>query len=391
MRRLLVAAAVLTIVTVGVPPASADLDSDLADIANQIDELEDALDNAEGARTEFAQRVLDTAARLEAVVAELEAARGALETTELAIDENEVRIADLIDRMEQRRGVILELRADLEREREEAVARAVDIYMAAHSDAADAFADDPESGVGIVYADRVQGFADRVIADFELHRHQQEQEVARLRADQAEAEERRVELEVQRVEAKTLTAEVESRVAAVEAQLEEQRSLLRQMEREIALIEGEVADLAREEDLIRALIAAEQSSGGEAPGLLLRPVPGAVSSGYGWRIHPIYGVSRLHTGWDMNGSCGEPMVAAASGRVFFSGWKGGYGNAVMIDHGGGLATLYGHLSSLGVAYDQQVSVGEVIGWVGTTGTSTACHLHWEVRVNGNPVDPSPWV
>jgi murein DD-endopeptidase MepM/ murein hydrolase activator NlpD len=93
----------------------------------------------------------------------------------------------------------------------------------------------------------------------------------------------------------------------------------------------------------------------------------------------------------MNGSCGQPIVAASEGRVVYTGWKGGYGNTVMIDHGGGLATLYAHQSSIGVVYDQQVTTGEVIGWAGTSGTSTACHLHWVVRVIGNPVDPSPFV
>ncbi|NIR42359.1 MAG: M23 family metallopeptidase, partial [Actinobacteria bacterium] len=134
-------------------------------------------------------------------------------------------------------------------------------------------------------------------------------------------------------------------------------------------------------------IEQEQSRAGTAPGSLLRPVPGGVSSGYGWRIHPIYGDSRLHTGWDMNASCGVPIKAGAGGRVFYSGWRGGYGNAVMIDHGGGLSTLYAHQSSIGVSYGDRVGAGEVIGWVGTTGTSTACHLHFETRVNGTPVDP----
>ncbi len=242
-----------------------------------------------------------------------------------------------------------------------------------------------------MYADRVQGVADQVITEYELHRFQETQEVARLKNEETQEQAHAQQLQIQLAEREANAAEVAARVAEVQAQLADQKAVLGRMEREIAHFEGEIADLAREEELIRVLIEQEQTADGEAPGFLLRPVPGAVSSGFGWRIHPIYGDSRLHTGWDMNGSCGQPIVAAADGRVFFAGWKGGYGNAIMIDHGGGLATLYAHQSSMGVAYDEQVTTGQVIGWVGTTGTSTACHLHWEVRVNGNPVDPSPFV
>ena len=152
--------------------------------------------------------------------------------------------------------------------------------------------------------------------------------------------------------------------------------------------EGEIAALAREESRIRALIEQEQAQNGARPGALLRPVQARVTSLYGYRIHPITGVSRLHGGWDFGASCGTPIVASSAGRVFFVGWKGGFGNTVMIDHGGGVATLYAHQSSVAVSYGEQVASGEVIGWVGTTGQSTGCHLHWEVRIGGNPSDPA---
>lgn len=393
MRRLLVPALAVTVALLVAAPAGADLGSDLSEIQDQIDDLESTIAAAEGARTEFVATLLETARRLEAVAQELLAAEQRLADTESSIVATETLLIDLVERMDVRRGLILQLRADAGRERQAAVNRAVIVYMAAHADASVRFfgGDDPDSAVGIVYADRVQTVADRVIAEYELHRFQEEREVERLEAEEKQAEGQREALRVQQAEGEALAAEVAVRAAEVETQLAEQRALLARMEREIAHFEGEIADLAREEDLIRALIAQEQSGEGEAPGLLLRPVPGAVSSGFGWRIHPIYGNSRLHTGWDLNASCSEPIVAGAAGRVFFSGWKGGYGNTVMIDHGGGVATLYAHQSATGVVYDEQVVTGQVIGWIGTTGTSTACHLHWEVRVNGIPTDPSSWV
>ena len=99
----------------------------------------------------------------------------------------------------------------------------------------------------------------------------------------------------------------------------------------------------------------------------------------------------MHTGWDMSARSGSPIHAAGDGVVVSAGTRGGYGNAVVIDHGGGLATLYAHQSSMAVSAGQQVSQGQVIGYVGCTGYCTGPHLHFEVRVNGTPVDPGGYV
>jgi murein DD-endopeptidase MepM/ murein hydrolase activator NlpD len=117
-----------------------------------------------------------------------------------------------------------------------------------------------------------------------------------------------------------------------------------------------------------------------------RPVPGGISSGFGPRIHPVYGNARQHNGLDMAGSAGDPITACRAGTVVIAGAQGGYGNAVVIDHGGGMATLYAHQSRLAVQVGQQVDAGAVIGFVGSTGLSTGPHLHFEVRMLGTPID-----
>jgi murein DD-endopeptidase MepM/ murein hydrolase activator NlpD len=98
-----------------------------------------------------------------------------------------------------------------------------------------------------------------------------------------------------------------------------------------------------------------------------------------------------HPGIDLHASYGDPIHACRAGTVVSAGWLGGYGNAVIIDHGGGMATLYGHQSRMAVTAGQQVTAGQVIGYIGSTGYSTGPHLHFEVRINGNVVDPAPYL
>jgi murein DD-endopeptidase MepM/ murein hydrolase activator NlpD len=120
----------------------------------------------------------------------------------------------------------------------------------------------------------------------------------------------------------------------------------------------------------------------------LWPVPSHyITSPFGWRIHPILGTKRLHAGMDIRAPYGTAISAAAAGTVVRSGWYGGYGNAVVIDHGGGVVTLYGHQSRVAVRAGQRVTRGQTIGYSGSTGLSNGPHLHFEVRVNGVPTDP----
>lgn len=118
------------------------------------------------------------------------------------------------------------------------------------------------------------------------------------------------------------------------------------------------------------------------------PVAGKLESGFGGRSNPFGGRSyEFHSGQDIDAAPGEPVVAGASGKVSFAGWQNGYGQLVVIDHGGGLTTRYGHLSHIDVAQEQTVARSEFIGRVGSTGRSTGPHLHYEVRINDQPVNP----
>jgi murein DD-endopeptidase MepM/ murein hydrolase activator NlpD len=122
------------------------------------------------------------------------------------------------------------------------------------------------------------------------------------------------------------------------------------------------------------------------------PVEGKLEGGFGGRRNPFGGGGyEFHEGQDIEAPPGAPVVAGASGRISFVGWQNGYGQLVVIDHGGGLTTRYGHLSHIDVASGQAVSRGQLVGKVGSTGRSTGPHLHYEVRINDEPVNPLPYL
>ena len=124
-----------------------------------------------------------------------------------------------------------------------------------------------------------------------------------------------------------------------------------------------------------------------------RPAAGYISSNFGYRTHPIYNVVRLHAGTDLAGGCGIPIYAARGGQVVYAGWNGGYGNFILINHGDGISTGYAHIATgkTFVRYGEQVSTGTHIANVGSTGGSTGCHLHFEVREDGKAINPVPFM
>jgi len=191
-------------------------------------------------------------------------------------------------------------------------------------------------------------------------------------------------------------------LADAEAQVAERDRLYGEANARKSEFDTELADLAAQSEAVSAVLRARrgldaESAGSEASaaaggGQLADPYPGAsFGSPFGPRVHPVFGTVRMHTGVDIGGEAGDAIHAADDGVVVSAGWLGGYGNATVIDHGGGIATLYGHQSQILVSEGERVTRGEVIGRVGCTGTCTGPHLHFEVRINGDPVDPVPYI
>jgi murein DD-endopeptidase MepM/ murein hydrolase activator NlpD len=162
----------------------------------------------------------------------------------------------------------------------------------------------------------------------------------------------------------------------------ELRGRITEMEHITLKKEKELRELIRRRTVTFPSGVVPPSAGG-----LIYPVRGPVTSVFGYRIHPITGASRLHSGMDFGVDYGTPIQAADNGLVIESGWVGGYGNTVILDHGGGWTTLYAHASQLNVRAGQTVRRGQTVSFVGSTGMSTGPHLHFELRYMGNPVDP----
>lgn len=172
----------------------------------------------------------------------------------------------------------------------------------------------------------------------------------------------------------------------------ERQKLYEQALAEKAQLDAEYEELQRNSQEITAMIQRMEQEGRMMPqaggtGQLAWPVNGEITSPFGWRVHPIWGTQIFHAGLDIGADYGDPVHAADSGTVVFAGWMGGYGNAVMIDHGGGMVTLYGHNSSITVGEGEQVSKGQNIALAGSTGNSTGPHCHFEVRIHGEVVSP----
>lgn len=175
------------------------------------------------------------------------------------------------------------------------------------------------------------------------------------------------------------------------------QNMINKLKTDRAYYERTERELARQSESIQSMISKNKGSSTAvvASGGFLRPIAGRVSSPFGWRTHPIFNSRTFHSGIDIAGPNLGSIKASNSGTVIYSGWYGGYGKVVIVDHGvvngSPITTLYAHLSSIKVNKGQFVNKGEVVGYEGTTGYSTGPHCHFEVRVNGKPNNPLNYI
>lgn len=345
-----------------------DLEDQLADLQRQAEEQQAKTNEASAKVENVSERLRQIQEELRVATAEYKEVKGQLDSVEDKISDN----TELLEKTE----------ADLKVKNKKLQQRVRDIYINGQ----------------ISYVDVLFGakdFADlmtrmdvlkRIIKhDYDL--------IMKVKEEKATVENTRAQLEKDKAEAEVLVADAQAKKAKVEDKESEQQVLLDQaiydrdtserMYEEIMAASQEVANMIR-----RSQMSSAGYSGAPAgAGGMIWPISGPITSEFGWRTHPIFGTARFHSGLDIGGDYGMPIYAAASGTVIYAGWISGYGNAVIIDHGGGVTTLYGHNDSLNVSEGENVAQGQVIAMCGSTGNSTGPHCHFEVRENGEPVSP----
>lgn len=332
-------------------------------------------------------------ARAEAVVVQKETARTAAEEAKSTLEGLEAQqAAD---------------KAELEAEKAR-VERDLAAEQAVSDDLQDRLAELAREKHGLEVAEREE--LDRIAAEEARRRAEEEarrkaaeeaarqraaEEAARQRAAEREAErQRQAEIDAQRRRDEEAAAEARRRQEAAEQEAAAARAAQEQASRDAERGAREQAPPSAAPQ--PTPVAPAQPEPEPASGVLSYPVDAPTTSEFGNRLHPVLGIWRLHAGLDFGAGCGTPVRAAADGVVFTAGYDSGGGNHVVVDHGvhrgADLTTTYLHFQEAAlVSAGQSVSRGQVIGYVGTTGTSTACHLHFETRENGAPVDPRGWL
>lgn len=403
------------IVAAASPVVAGDLEDELAEVQAQAQEVSQQISTAAAERSALAREVIATQGALDAVVADLTRTRLELSLLRQDLLDQQGILSDVRHQLTELYLELARTRIEIQAGQESARDWARQLYMSAGQDGAFIALSAGDLGsvsVGLEYLDRVSEHTDRQLLQYEALRQTEERQAAVVEQREAVVSAEVDKLQAIELDLAALESQQAEQQAAVETALQRQRSVLASVETEIAHFEGELASLESEQVRIEEAIKTElakrkeadagagdtaggsdDGGGGSDSGSsgFVRPVPGPITSAFGPRSHPILGYVRMHTGVDFRAPSGQAIAAAAGGTVILAGAYGGYGNTVVIDHGGGVATLYAHQSSLNVGYGATVSAGNVIGYVGSTGLSTGPHLHFEVRVNGSPVNPAGYL
>jgi murein DD-endopeptidase MepM/ murein hydrolase activator NlpD len=371
-----------------------DLNDDLEEVNRRIDQMNADINSANASRTSVVADIVETRDALAIRQAELAATEEEISATEDEISNHQRTLEILRIQLQQSYQSLAETRIRLDDSKQQARDWVRAAYIGSSS-GTETIALSAESltsvYVGLQYLDYLAADTDRALLEYESLQTQEVRLQEQIRADEEEVNLQIEELDVIKagldalaVTQVELAEEVATELAALTAKLDAVDATIAEFEDELEALEAEQARVER-------LIEEEASREGEAPGVLVRPVPGEITSPFGMRLHPIYGYYRMHNGVDMRAGYGQAISAGASGRVILAAYYGGYGNTIILDHGGGMTTLYAHQSSFNVSYGDQVAAGDVIGYVGSTGASTGPHLHFEVRLSGEPVDPADYI
>lgn len=380
-------------------PAAADPQDRLEDIRDKQEKVDAKIDALNAQSEDLLDRIGVLDKRRESVDRRVDALDAKLRGLQERINKVEDDLADAQHRISLLTKELQEILEDLDARTDVYSARAIAIYKAGPGVYVDGLLD---SETMSELFDRVEYYRASVDADSELIaeiqvlRDETTTTREQVEAERAKIAKNKLQLERDRDEIASVRDEQAVVLAERQSVLSEKRAILAEINSRRDAQERIYAQLERDAAAITNLVAATGSTTGTgvAPiggGQLAWPIAGTITSPYGPRTHPIFGDVRMHTGIDIGAPYGVPVYAADDGKVLFVGAMSGYGNVVVIDHGNGLATAYNHLAGFTVGTGQTVSRGSQIATNGCSGYCTGPHVHFEVRVNGAPVDPMPYL
>jgi murein DD-endopeptidase MepM/ murein hydrolase activator NlpD len=394
MKRLLLLGLVLVLAVPSGVAGAYDLNDDLAEVNRRIESINSEISAANSNRTAVVSDIVRTRDALELKQAALLATQQELDLTEQQMAEKQGVLDNLRIQLQESYQALAETRNRLDDSKQEAREWVRSAYVGT-TDGREGVTFAAESVtdvyIGLQYLSFLAADNDRAMLEYESLQTQEERQQVLIQADEVEINEQIGALEVVEAALAELAASQTEQAEEVAVELANLSAKLDAVDAAIDDFSVELDGLEAEQARVEELIEQEASKEGEAPGILVRPVPGAITSTFGLRVHPILGYSRMHSGVDMSAGYGQEIKAGASGRVILAATYGGYGNTIIIDHGGGMTTLYAHQSSFTVSYGGQVGAGDIIGYVGSTGFSTGPHLHFEVRLFGSPVNPADYL
>lgn len=371
--------------------AGAQSEDDLDEIDRKIERLKDEADTYEGERTASVAAVVAAQEKLAVARAAVAEAQAKVDAVTAEIADNEAELDEINLRLDRLAIEVANTRLEIRDARLLFQDRAAELYMqraGAIGGAVVVNVDNMASvSVAARYSDDVFDSSERLLNTLEILERTEENQQAAIEQNQQDVEVILANLEQKRLVLEEDKVVLAAAAAVVETEVANAAALLAAIEAEIAEIDDEISGLEADARAIQDEINRLARSDGSNPGILNWPVSGSVSSGFGYRIHPISGARKLHTGLDISAGSGTTIYAAGPGTVILASWYGGYGNTVIVDHGGGLTTLYAHQSSMNVSVGTIVSSQSVVGYVGSTGYSTGPHLHFETREWGVPVNP----
>ena len=332
------------------------------------------------------------------VVAALDAATALVNLQEAKEQAAEQRLKAALDQKIEAQEDFLAIASQITFLEDRAIAYAVESYIGLSDRRTEAWFEAEDATIAahkIALLDLVSSDTNDVLDQLKLIQQERSYLLTKAALAQDEADLIRIELEEVRVKLEAQKAVQAELKAELDVRKEHWNSMLAtaiQEEEDITkYIAAEEARIARELEEARRRAELEARLGEITETGWVYPSPGAITSGFGMRMHPILGYARMHNGVDFNCWTGDAIRAATDGIVVAAEYYGGYGYAVIIQHANSISTLYGHLSNIFVQLEEYVAVGENVGACGSTGLSTGPHLHFEVRISGAPVDPVPYL